>query len=283
VITIAALGFVTGNLICERSFQLRITYTVTLLLIIVSYHSKRKDLAFALKYFETPRLQMSAVYNVFILPFSLPLLFTSQAFLLPGLHALVSLVPLIEKSRASIRIRTLKLSFFEDHFEWISGIRRNLTVLVLLILFVLVLSPVKLFGPAALLLLNVVIISFYNESEPLSMLNARALAPVDFLREKNRFLTRTLLTLNFLPLLVNTLFHQDALVFNACLLVGFHLLASISLFMKYASYEPRESVPVQIDMLIVFFSVLVPYLLPLSIFIYYSKRKAAITNLQRFG
>src|SRR5204863_4343842 len=118
--------------------------------------------------------------------------------------------------------------------------------------------------------------------EPLSMLNTRNLAAVDFLREKNRFLTGMLLILNFLPLLVNSLFHQEALIFNACFLVGFHLLASISLFMKYASYEPGQSLPVQIDMLIVFFSVLVPYLLPLSIFIYYSKRKSAVTNLQRF-
>ncbi len=249
---------------------------------IYSHHSNRRDLHFLKFYFHRPFLQVALNYQLLIVPVSVAFVFHQQWMNLLILHVAVGAVAFV-RPRATTR-GLLFISRFipPEQFEWISGLRRHFYSVLVLFLISGLFSPVKLFGLMALFLLNSVLLSFYTISEPLSMLNPDFLAPKDFLRKKIRFLTRLTLLINAPLLFINSVFHPESAWFCVGFLVGTFLLCSTTVYIKYATYSPKEASTSSIDQLILFAGLLIPYLLPLSVYLFYSNRRKAIQLLQHY-
>jgi hypothetical protein len=252
------------------------------LFLIYTYHVNRKDLNFVHRYLKDPKQQLAIGYNLLLLPVTLALVFNGYYFHVLAGHALVS-----SFSFFNIQISSTKLFFISKYipaaqFEWISGIRKNFYLLIILFLLALILSPVKLFGIVPLLLINSVFLGFYNYFEPLVMLNPENLSPETFLTRKINFFRNVLFTANGPVLLINSILNPESAWFNVFFLFAFLIFASCSVYIKYSKYEPNGSLTASIDFLILFASLFFPYLIPLSIIIYFSSRKKAVERLKEF-
>jgi hypothetical protein len=275
VLILAALAFLISNAVAENSKQYLLLFCLA---IVYNYHMQRRDLNFILKYFRAPRRQVAVNYNLLVLPVTAGMLLNAHYICSLALHGLVTLISLMNYKIRGPRLKFISRYIPPGHFEWISGLRKNFFI-SFLIIPILILSPVKLFGLAGLFLLNVIFISFYGSCEPLSMLNPGNLTARDFLRQKTKFFTRIIIITNVPVLAINSFFNQDAAWFNAGFLAGFLLLSACSIYIKYSNYKPNQNLPFHIDYLILSGALLIPYLLPLAIIVYFNNRKKAIQNL----
>lgn len=282
VFIIAIIAFYVSKNITETSLGYCSVFAGLILFFLYNYHLNRKDFNFIKHYLNRPKIQVCINYNLLILPLSFALAFGIYWKYLFIVHLLVSLI-----SFTDIKIQYFKFLFISkyvpsSHFEWISGLRKNLPALFFIFLLAIIFSPVKLFGIVALLLLNLLFLGFYNYFEPLIMLNPENLSAEVFLNKKVSFLSRVTLLLNAPLLLINTLFNPEVVWFNTGFMFAFLLLAASTVYIKYASYKPNTSMRLSIDFLILFSSILLPYLIPLGIFIYFSNKKKAIANLTNY-
>jgi hypothetical protein len=116
-------------------------------------------------------------YQLFLLPVSIPCLFTNYWYCFLFLHLFVLFIPFLNiKSKYDFKFSFIT-RFFKDDYIFISGIRRNLISLIILFLLALALSPLKLFPLVALFLFNNVVFSFYEANESLQMLQASQQTP----------------------------------------------------------------------------------------------------------
>lgn len=279
IVIIAIASFYISKSVSETSLTYCMVFIGIVLFALYNYHINRKDLNFIRHYLNRPKLQVCINYNFLILPLSLALAFGVYWKYLFLVHLFVSLLSLI-----NFRVRSFKFLFISKYisaanFEWISGIRRNFPALSLLILIALILSPVKLFGVVVLFLLNSVFLGFYNYCEPLLMLNPENLTAENFLKKKISFLIRMLLFINIPVLAINIIFNPEVLWFDLGFIFAFLLLAACTVYIKYANYQPNTSLRLSVDYLVLTGSVILIYLLPLSIFIYFSNKKKAINTL----
>lgn len=282
IVIISIAFFYLSNSISETSLSYCIAFIGIVLFALYNYHINRKDLNFIRHYLNRPKLQVCINYNFLILPLSLALAIGVYWKYLFLVHLFVSLLSLI-----NFRVRSFKFLFISKYispanFEWISGIRRNFPALSLLILIALILSPVKLFGVVVLFLLNSVFLGFYNYCEPLLMLNPENLTAEIFLWKKVSFLTRMLLLINIPLLAINGIFNPEVIWFNLGFIFAFLLFAASTVYIKYANYKPNTPLRLSIDYLILTGSAVLIYLIPLSIFIYFSNKKKAILNLSYY-
>lgn len=283
IIIIAVAAFYISKSISDYSLVYGVGLTGVVISSLYNYHLNRKDINFINKYLQRPKLQICFNYNLLIFPITFAMCLSQLWYLALLLQIAVSIV-----SQTTIRFSNLKLRFISkyipsQHFEWITGTRKNFYLLCVLLLIAIVLSPVKLFGLVALFMFNLVIVGFYNFSEPVMMLNPQNLIPEIFLSKKITFLSGVLFAFNAPLLIINVLFHQEIIWFNVCFLFGFLLLAASSVYIKYSNYKPNEPGRFSIDYLALIASLFIPYLLPLGILIYFSSRKKAIANLSYYS
>ncbi len=246
------------------------------------YHTNRKDRGFMHHYLEHAAQQVLLMYNLTVLPVSIALLFNAQWQPALLLHLCVSAISWLRPLQTTGRLVFMRRLVPPQQFEWISGLRKNFYPILVLLLAAVILSPVKLFGLVALFLLNSLFLGFYGFSEPLLMLNPESLSPEDFLGRKINYLVKMVMIINSPLLLVNALFNPESAWFNLCFLMALLLLAACVIYIKYANYRPNAPQGFHLDFLILFGSLLLPYLLPLSFFLYYSNRKKAIAQLKHY-
>jgi hypothetical protein len=247
-----------------------------------SFHSKRRDLHFIRKHFDSPLAGICFNYHLTVLPLSLGFLFAGYWYYALLLHILVTGICFFR-----IRTYTPRLLFVQklvppSQFEWIAGLRSNFPILVILAIIMIILSPVKLFAIAALFVFNVIILGFYSFFEPRIMLNPGQLSISKFLSSKVRFMIRAILITNLPILIVNSIFQPDVVWFNVFFLAGFLVMTVTGIYIKYAHYRPSDSLPLSFDYLVLLVSVFVPFLLPLSFFILFSNLKKAKNNLSLY-
>jgi hypothetical protein len=283
VFIIALLVYFVAQYISEVSEIYSYYFAAVIAVLLHNYHSQRKDLAFVSKYLVNPRRQIFFNYNLILCPTSFAFISNGRWLPLLFLHVLVSLAVLIKLKSATMRFGFFTKFFPVSHFEWVAGIRRTLLLLIPLLLVAIILSPVKLFGLAALLLINSIFISFYNEFEPLNMLNPENSGAEEFLSRKIYYVDKILIVTNLPLLIINSAFHPEVIWYNAGFLISFMILAHCTIYIKYASYEPKASMPFHFDFLLLYASVLIPFLLPISFLILYYNKKKAITNISRFA
>lgn len=252
------------------------------LLVLVNYHFNRKDLNFLSKYFKYPKFNLWLNYNLLTLPLSSAIFLNQDYFCAVALHLAITVIPFLVVKPSLPKLIFMKRFVPASQFEWIAGLRSSFYVLVPLFILVLFFSPVKFFGPVTLFLLNTLFLGFYRYYEPLLMLNPEGLSSENFLDQKNKFLIKTILVFNIPPLLINSVFNLDVAWFNICFLIGFSMLASYSIYMKYSDYKPNDKQPFHMDSLIVFAAVLIPFFLPISYVLSRSYKKKALINLKNY-
>lgn len=251
--------------------------------IFYSYHSQRRDVGFVVRYFERGTLQMILNYQLTALPVTVALL--SRVRILPAisLHIFLTLLPFLVWRSRPARISFLTRWIPAEHFEWIAGLRRSFVALIVFYLLAVVLSPVKLFGIMALFAFNFIILGFYSVFEPRMMLNPEHLPVRRFLARKVNFVCAAIVILNLPLVAVNSFCHPEVLTMNAGFFAAFLLLGACGVYIKYAAYDPSGSIPISVDMLVLVLSVFIPYLLPLSVIIYFSVKKRAVKNLLEYS
>lgn len=268
-----SVSFVSNNQKHNLVFLLPIIFGI------FSFHQKRRDLNFINKYFNSTKSQLCFNYNLTVLPFSLGFVVNSQIPEALVLHGCVSLLPFTNLIPYSPKLFFATRFIPKAHFEWISGIRGNYLILVLLFLVMLTLSSVKLFAIVALFLFNSILLGFYSTNEPRVMLNPDSMPVSRFLNQKVLFLLKVIFIINAPVLIINSIFQPDALSFNLSFLLGFMLLGATTIYIKYANYRPSTSLSFSMDFVILTATLALPYLLPLGVYIFFSNKKKAKKNL----
>ncbi len=282
VIIIAVLLFFVAKLISAHSLLYSWGFTGSVLALLYLFHVSRKDTTFALNFLKQGAWQMAVNYSVTVIPISIGFLVTANGLCALVLQLGVIGMAFLKPSITSLRIKTFTSFIPPQHFEWISGLRKQFYLLLLLLLLACILSPVKLFATVGLFLLNTSLLSFYILHEPLLMLNPKRLSVTDFLKEKIQFAIKVIAILNIPILLVNSFFQPDVWVFNLVFLLGFFALTAATIHIKYADYTPNETIGFKIDFLILYAGIFLPYVLLIGIFILISNRKKAMINLNYY-
>jgi hypothetical protein len=253
--------------------------SATLVFGFYQYHVNRKDKIFTRTYLAHGSVQVLLNYNVSLLPATVGMMWSGRWLQALCCHLLVSVIPVINTDIRFPKLRVAGKWVPAAHFEWLSGIRQHFFSIVFLSLLALFLSPVKLFGVAALFLLNCVFLGFYSLSEPRIMLNPHALPIRDFLARKTRFFLLAISLVNLPVLLINSIFNPEVTWINGGFLCGFLLLAANMVHIKYAGYEPNQNQGFSGDMLVLVTSIFIPYLLPVGILLYFHNRKKSRQHL----
>lgn len=281
-VLIAIAAFFSSRAISDTSALYCWVFAGAVSFLLYNYHSARRDLGFIENYLGRPRLQIAINYNLLMLPVSAGMLVNGYWLQAVALHSLATGIVFTRIKQVSFTLSFISRMIPAQHFEWIAGIRTHFISIALLLLLAVFLSPVKLFGVAALFLLNSIFLGFFNYFEPLCMLNPSHLPAAEFLNRKVAFFSRIILTINLPLLVVNTAFHPEIAWFNLCFLIGFQLFAACVVHIKYANYRPNEQLGLHADQLVLFAALFIPYLLPICIFIYFSSRKKALHHLSHY-
>ena len=250
---------------------------------VFSFHKSRRDLVFIAKHFHSSQKQIIFEYQLFLLPLSIPCLFTQYYYCFFIVHAVALLIPLMKvTTKYKLKLSFLS-SWFKDDFIFISGFRKNFIALIGLFSVSLVLSPLKLFPLVTLFLFNMIIFSFYETNESVQLLQSKNYTPKELLYEHSRMGVIKLVGFNFLVLLINCLFNPEVLMFDLYFL-GYSVLILIALIStKYANYDHRRSQSnVQVKLIIMTLGLFMPYLSPLAIVFLLQSRSEAINNLNRY-
>jgi hypothetical protein len=201
-------------------------------------HSRRKDYHFLLAVSSRPQLVFLSEYLLFTLPVAALLLYAALYFHLLVFEAVILVIAFIVPSRNITPSRTPKLQMIPTGmFEWQSGIRKNLVVIVLFYLAGLSGFYRIWFSAGSLLMLTMVFVSFYSEYEPRNFLNASGYGPGKFLLKKLAKHT-VCFAIFLLPLLMISLIHQDfRWITLGYFLASLNLLV-LSILLKYYNYRP---------------------------------------------
>jgi hypothetical protein len=248
-----------------------------------SFHKNRGDLSFVYKHFNSAKTQIITEYQLFLLPFSLPVLFTDYWYSFFVLHVLVLAIPFLETSR-KIQFKFLFITkHFKNDYIFISGVRKNLFVLIPLILIAFLLSPLKLFPLVALFIFNAVVFSFYEVNESVQMIQASNKTPKQFLSSLLSSAIVKLVIVNAPVLIINTLFNFDLFLFNLYFLLYNLLMLATVMVLKYADYQyKKQGNSIQIKLIIMILGLFIPYLSPLTLIFYVQSRVEAIKNLNNY-
>jgi hypothetical protein len=248
-----------------------------------SFHKNRGDLSFIYKHFNSAKTQIITEYQLFLLPLSIPVLLTSYWYFFFVLHALVCLIPFVDTTR-KIQFKFLFITrYFKNDYIFISGIRKNLFVLVPLLLIALLLSPLKLFPLVALFIFNAVVFSFYEVNESVQMIQASNKVPKQFLSGLLTSAAVKLAIVNVPVLIVNTVFNFDLFLFNLYFLIYNLLMLATVIVLKYADYQyKKQGNSIQIKLIIMILGLFIPYLSPLTLIFYFQSRAEAIKNLNNY-
>jgi len=248
-----------------------------------NFHKNRRDIAFVAKHLEKAQSQILAGYQLFLLPVSIPCLFTNYWYCFFILHLFVCIVPFLNiKSKYSFKFSFIT-SFFKDDYIFISGVRRNLVLLIILFLLALALSPLKLFPLVALFLFNNVMFSFYEANESVQMLQASQQTPKQLMASLLNSGVKKMVLINFPILLINSIFNPDLWMFNMYFFVYNVLILASVIALKYESYQFKTSSSNhQIKLIVMILGLFIPYLFPLAIIFYAQSRAGAIKNLSHY-
>ncbi len=240
-------------------------------------------MVFTYKHFDDSKKQIIIEYQLFLLPISLASLFSSYWYCFSILHFIVFCIPFIQL-KTKIQFKFLFLTrLLKNDYIFISGIRKNLIVLLVFALLALLLSPLKLFPLVALFLFNSVVFSFYEPSESVQMLQASNQSPKQFMTSLFNAGITKLAVINFPILLINSLFNPDLWMFNFYFFAYNMLILATVIALKYESYDFKKSGNnFQIKLIIMILGLFIPYLCPLAIVFYFQSRSGAIKNLNTY-
>jgi hypothetical protein len=280
---IVALASGVSYLIFNHKQQIGLYAAGIIVYLFYNFHKNRGDIAFIKKHFENATSQMVVEYHLFLLPFSVPCLFTGYWYCFFALHVFVFTLPYIGfKTKIQLKYEFIT-RLFKNDYVFISGVRKNLIVLILLFLLALALSPLKLFPLVALFLFNNILFSFYETNESIQMLQASQQTPKQLMASALSSGAGKMIMVNLPVLVINSLFNTDLLLFNAYFLAYNILILATVIALKYESYQYKNQVSNhQIKLIVIILGLFIPYLFPLAIIFFVQSRAGAIKNLSHY-
>lgn len=280
---IVALASGVSYLVFNHKQQIGLYAAGIIVYLFFSFHKNRRDIAFISKHFDKAKSQLLIEYQLFLLPVSVPCLFTNYWYCFFVLHLFVLAIPFLNiKSKYSFKFSFIT-RLFKDDFIFISGVRRNFISLIILFLLALTLSPLKLFPLVALFLFNNVVFSFYEANESVQMLQASQHTPKQLMASLLNSGVKKMVLVNFPILLINSIFNPDLWMFNMYFFAYNILILATVIALKYESYQYKNSVSNhQIKLIVMILGLFIPYLFPLAIIFYVQSRAGAIKNLSHY-
>ena len=278
---IAALSFFFFDKTDNKQFYFLAIVIYTL----IRFHTSRKDLAYVLKHLDSPIKQLIIEYQLFLLPFSIPSLFTQAWYFFFIIHITgIGVAFLKVKTSSEVGLPNISKYIPASQFEWISGIRKNWLPILVCILIAVVLSSVKLFPLVALCFVNSSIMGFYTEAESRQMLTANSFSSKEIMMQKIIFSTKIMLLINTPVILINSFFNQDFLSINILFLLYSCLLIAFAVTCKYNAYKPNTSLnSISIQFAFAFIGVIHPALIILTALLTVYYYQQAIKNLNYYS
>lgn len=258
----------------------------TLWLYCLTIHFNRGDKAFLRLHLKDSYREMYAEYFVFSLPFAVGVLFTGHwyyFFIYQGLVAIIPLVPSASFLGSQPRLRLISRFVGSSDFEYLSGIRKSVFLLLPQYLLALIFSWLYVVPLVLIWLMTITFSSFYFECEPLDVLRSSKKPAPRFLRAKIVSHLKYLLVLYVPVLVVNTLFHPGFWYVNIIFLLLQCSLLAFAITLKYSCYRPNEGLyRNRIVLSIVALGAVLPYFLPVPLLLTAVYYKKALRNLNQF-
>jgi hypothetical protein len=254
------------------------------ILVFIGIHFSRSDREFVHNHIADPVQNIFSEYFIFSLPFTLPSLFTAHWFYFPSL---IFSAYLIAHIKVSFKRRTLfpHLSKIipSQNFEWLGGLRKNLTPVIILWLLAIISCRIRILPLVFLWFIVVTVTSFYQQCEPLQILYASAETPKKLVMQKIAKHTALILIIFFPVLVVNSIFNPDLLLINLIFLLVQITVLIFSILLKYTTYIPNENLKGNTILLsTVTIGALIPFLLPIPIIMCFRNYGRSVKNLNHY-
>ena len=168
----------------------------------------------------------------------------------------------------------------DDNFEWKSGIRKSLIFIITIWFVGFTVSFFTAVVPIVIFFLGAVILSFYEEPEPLQILLANEMSAKKFLIQKIKSHSLAFFVL-IAPLIISFfVFNHEYYYIVLIEYVLFAILLVYTILLKYAFYTPVEkSGAIQTFTMFGIISIFIPILIPVIIVLSIKFLFQAINNL----
>jgi hypothetical protein len=255
------------------------------LFFIFSIHSGRKDKNFLKMVADKPLQIFIAEYFLLSFPFILLISFTKQWYLAAFTLPFCILIPLLNFSFSKKKLNLVRIPFIPDSaFEWKSGLRTAYVYFILSWIIGAGLSFLVGAVPVAIIILNLIVASFYMEGEPKLLLEVFERSASRFLwfKIKQALIFFWIITLPLVLLFL--VFHLQYWYIIAYIVFSATLLLVFSVLQKYAFYEENVNATTR-NSLLLFFAFLafyVPFLiflLPVMFMLAFRFYKKSLQNL----
>lgn len=212
---------------------------MALLFFLSLIHHYRKDHLFILNAFRSARWQFFFEYSFFLLPLSLPALFTCQFYCFFFIHASIALIVFIPAVRSFHKQqKPISLPVDSADPELRIVLRKGLPIFVLLYLLALLLCHVRVASLVFIWFFTVQLLSAFNQHESIDILRWNQTSAGGFLKDKIIRQTRFLFFL-FLPVVaLHSFFVPEESTITLLLLLNLLILLALAIVMKYASFQP---------------------------------------------
>jgi hypothetical protein len=245
-----------------------IVIPVGTLYIVWLIHSRRKDYHFLLTIAPHPERVFMAEYVLFTIPVTVLLLSAALYLHVLIFCATILLLAFSVPARVSTISRTVRLPIIPaGMFEWQSGIRKNLVVIILFYIPGLFGFYQIWLSALSLLMLTMIFVSFYSEYEPLNMLAAGGYRSWGFLTRK---VTRHVgcFALFLLPLFILAIVNSEYRLITAGYFLASVNLLAFSILLKYYQYRPGaySGAHQMLTTLASFISVILPVAILVAVF-----------------
>jgi len=236
VILLLLLALVSLNYYSHSTSTIKFVF-ISYVLLILYIHFNRNDKAFIYKHIKNPIFSIFLEYLTFSLPIIIiltiykPLIFPFILFAV----LFVSSLNIIKNKRSRNNKILKKIPTW--YFEWISGFRKYYYSIILLYFISIFLSFIPFASLVCSTAITIVLISFYDETEPRNLIEVFQLSTSKFLLFKV-FSAIKLYTIIIIPLLSFYLIYNIA-HWHICIyfLLNSILTVSYSVLLKYSSYS----------------------------------------------
>lgn len=222
-------------------------------------------------------------YHLLASPFYLRLLLDQQWIISLLSFSAISIIPFVNVKIMSNGAAFSRLKLIPaEAFEWKSGVRRHSFVIAALYILALSLYQYPYVAFVVIVLFTLLSTTFYNEAEPLQMVEVFQLAPRQFMFMKWK-MQLMLFWAGCTPLILIYLFMNTAYWYVLpVLILVCSVIQILSINLKYSFYVPGESMDKSIFIAIYVLSLFVPFFVPVPLVMMFNYQRKAMANLKAY-
>lgn len=215
--------------------------TISFGLVCFSVQSVRKDKQFIFLHIEKPHFELFSEYFLLTFPFAATSLFTAHWYCFPILQIFLFLISFNKFTiRKKTYFKNISKIFSPVNFEWISGFRKSFINIIAVYILALGLSWVRIIPLFFLWLLTIIIITFFNECEPVNLLREENLSGTNYLKRKLKIYSKYLVIFYLPVLIINTIFNNNFWIINIFFFLTQISLVCFAICFKYGNYIPNK-------------------------------------------